>query len=137
MTDLAVDLLAHAAELVITTQFGSASMLKRKMRVGDGEVEKTLIRLHELGIVGRPEEGRARDVLVSAEACESAVACVRAGVRYTRAPVPATGVPTESFRLACNLTYSAMPDDMADFPARHLALRIVGLLMDAGWRPTR
>ena len=59
-------LLAMAAELVITTQFGSVSMLHRKLRVPFAEAEGLMGELETLMIVG-PAAGdsRTRNVLVS------------------------------------------------------------------------
>ena len=61
-------LLAMAAELVITTQFGSVSMLHRKLRVPFAAAEGLMGELEALMIVGPPAgDSRTRDVLVSAD----------------------------------------------------------------------
>ncbi|MFE7547059.1 DNA translocase FtsK [Streptomyces gardneri] len=59
------DLLELAAELVITTQFGSASMLQRKLRIGWAIAANLLNALEHLGIVGPHTNGQARDVLIT------------------------------------------------------------------------
>ncbi|WP_404871083.1 DNA translocase FtsK (plasmid) [Kitasatospora griseola] len=57
------DLLRHAAELVVTTQFGSPSMVQRKLRLGWAQVQDLFAQLEAAGILGPADGGRARDVL--------------------------------------------------------------------------
>ncbi|MFC6081049.1 DNA translocase FtsK [Sphaerisporangium aureirubrum] len=78
-TDLDTDLLVQAAELIVTTQFGSTSMLQRKLRVGFFMARRLMDLLEEHDIVGPADGTSAREVLIDGLGLDDAVERIRAG----------------------------------------------------------